>query len=99
LVSEIDDTRCRYLAKTLAASVKKYVEDKKITGIVFATCHDDFIPWLQPDWVFSTQTHELAILTPSEPPEVVVACRSYHTSQGSCSDLLYVYKAPIKTFY
>jgi hypothetical protein len=63
-------TRCRFLAKTLAASVKKYVEDKKITGLVFATCHDDFVPWLQPDWVFSTQTQELVTLTPSEPPEV-----------------------------
>ena len=25
-------------------------------GLVLATCHDDFVPWLQPDWVFSTQT-------------------------------------------
>ena len=62
----------RHLAKSLAASVRKYVNEMKVHSLVFATCHDDFIPWLQPDWVFSTQTKELAILCESDVPEVVV---------------------------
>lgn len=66
----IDSCHDRHLAKTLAASVRRYVNEKELSGLVFATCHDDFIPWLQPDWVFSTQTKELAILCESDIPEV-----------------------------
>ena len=65
----------RHLAKTLAVAVRNYVNDKKLEGLVFATCHDDFVPWLQPDWVFSTQTKELAILAVSDPAQVRLACR------------------------
>ena len=51
-----------------------------IAGLVLATCHDDFVPWLQPDWVFSTQTHELAILTPLPPPKVPLPTSSASSS-------------------
>jgi GNAT superfamily N-acetyltransferase len=68
VVDEFTSNVDRHLAKVVARSVGQYVRAKNIKGLVFATCHEDFIPWLRVDWVYSTQTQELLILKPCSPP-------------------------------
>jgi ABC-type ATPase with predicted acetyltransferase domain len=64
VVDEFTSKVDRHLAKAVSRNLMEYVRKKGLRGLVFATCHDDFVPWLQPDWVFSTQTHELVVLEP-----------------------------------
>lgn len=49
----------RTVAKSCSVALRRYVDAKKINGIVLATCHYDVIEWLQPDWVFDTATGEI----------------------------------------
>ena len=77
VVDEFTSNVDRQLAKVVSRNVMAYVRKKGLKGLVFATCHDDFVPWLQPDWVFSTQTHELLVLEPREAlPPLPTAGRS-----------------------
>ena len=52
---EFTSTVDREVAKFCCASVKKAIckSGKKFIAV---SCHDDFIPWLEPDWVFNTNT-------------------------------------------
>lgn len=51
----------RTVAKTCASSIKKYTDRVGLKGMVFASCHYDIIEWLQPDWVYDTNTKELKL--------------------------------------
>jgi len=64
VVDEFTSFVDRHFARVVSRDVMTYVRTKGIKGLVFATCHDDFVPWLQPDWVYSTQTQELVVLRP-----------------------------------
>ena len=66
VVDEFTSNVDRHLAKQVARDVMTYVRKKGLRRLVFATCHDDFVPWLQPDWVYSTQTQELLVLRPKD---------------------------------
>lgn len=48
----------RLSACAMAAAVRRMIVQRKLRGVVFATVHDDIIPFLQPDWVWHTQKHE-----------------------------------------
>ena len=67
VVDEFTSNVDRHLAKQVSRDVMTYVRKQGITRLVFATCHDDFVPWLQPDWIYSTQTQELVLLRPKDP--------------------------------
>lgn len=43
-------------AISASRALRRYIDQKRLTGIVVATCHTDVLPWLEPDWVFFTQT-------------------------------------------
>jgi len=34
---------------------------KNIKNIIFSSCHFDIIDWLEPDWVFNTNSHEFTV--------------------------------------
>ena len=51
----------RDTARSCARSLKRVATKKGWSKIVVATCHEDVLPWLQPDWVFNTNTGELSV--------------------------------------
>jgi len=55
---EFTSTVDRTVAQFACRAVRKAIE---ATGkqMIVVSCHDDFIPWLQPDWVFSTDDMEM----------------------------------------
>lgn len=42
----------RETAKSLCVAMRKFIHQKDIQNVVLASCHNDIIPFLQPDWVF-----------------------------------------------
>lgn len=48
----------RESAVSASRALRRYIDQRKLTGIVVATCHTDVLPWLEPDWVFFTQTSD-----------------------------------------
>tara|TARA_Y100000593_G_C4290984_1_gene328221 strand:+ start:40 stop:720 length:681 start_codon:yes stop_codon:yes gene_type:complete len=52
LVDEFTSVVNRDVAKAMSNSIQKYIRrtNKKI---ILASCHDDIMEWLQPDWIYS----------------------------------------------
>jgi len=59
VIDEFTSVVNRNVAKSCSASVAKYIRRNDLSGIVFASCHDDIIDWLEPDWVYNTDTKQL----------------------------------------
>jgi ABC-type iron transport system FetAB ATPase subunit/GNAT superfamily N-acetyltransferase len=55
-IDEFTSTVDRTVALSCAHATQRYIRGQRLSGVVFATCHYDVIPWLQPDWVFDTST-------------------------------------------
>ena len=49
----------RDAARSACIAVAKLVLERGYRRIVLAACHDDIVPWLRPDWVFSTEEGKL----------------------------------------
>jgi len=49
----------RNTALGLCNSIQKYIRDKDFRNVVFASVHCDIIPYLNPDWVYDTNTREI----------------------------------------
>ena len=54
VIDEFTSVVDRNVAKAASRSLSKYIKQKKIKNLVFATCHKDVIPWLEPDWIIDT---------------------------------------------
>lgn len=61
LIDEFTSVVDRNVAKACSASVSKYIRKKNLRKVVFASCHRDIIEWLEPDWVYDTDTKELSV--------------------------------------
>jgi energy-coupling factor transporter ATP-binding protein EcfA2 len=48
----------RQVARFSCAAVERYIRSTK-TKFVGVSCHDDIIPWLQPDWVYDVSTGQM----------------------------------------
>ena len=59
VIDEFTSVVNREVAKSCSCSVAKYIRNNGLKRVVFASCHDDIIPYLQPDWVYSTDTRQL----------------------------------------
>jgi len=59
VVDEFTSVVDRTVAKSVSVAVSKYI---RRTGkkVVFLSCHDDIIDWLQPDWHLNTTTKTLS---------------------------------------
>lgn len=53
-IDEFTSVVNRETAKSCCYSIQKFIRKKKLRRIVFASCHDDIVPWLNPDWVYDT---------------------------------------------
>jgi len=52
VVDEYTSVVDRNTAKSMSNALQKYIRRKNIK-VVFASCHDDVIDWLQPDWTYT----------------------------------------------
>ena len=58
IIDEFTSVVNREVAISCSVSLSKYIKSNHIKNVVFASCHDDIIPYLQPDWVYNTDNHE-----------------------------------------
>jgi GNAT superfamily N-acetyltransferase len=54
VIDEFTSVVDRTVAKAASCALRRYVDKHNVTGMVLASCHEDIIPWLQPDWYFTT---------------------------------------------
>lgn len=54
VIDEFTSVVDRVVARIGAAAVAKFVRREAGRQLVVASCHDDIVEWLQPDWVFDT---------------------------------------------
>lgn len=54
VIDEFTSVVDRNVAKAACCAVRRFVDKENLFGIVMASCHEDIIPWLQPDWYFTT---------------------------------------------
>ena len=56
VIDEFTSVVNREVAKSCSNSVQKYIREKGLNNVVFASCHDDIIEYLRPDWIYNTDT-------------------------------------------
>lgn len=57
VIDEFTSVVNREVAKSCSCSISKYIRKAGLKHVVFASCHDDIIPYLEPDWVYDTDEH------------------------------------------
>lgn len=53
-IDEFTSTVDRTTAMSVSRCVSRYARNKALKRVVVASCHEDILPWLQPDWVYYT---------------------------------------------
>jgi len=84
VVDEFTSVVDRAVAKSCSVAIRRYVDKKDLKGLVFSSCHRDIIEWLQPDWVFDTDTGKLSV---GKPQGQTLNWKSFLVRQrpGQCS--------------
>ena len=59
IIDEFTSVVNRECAVSCSTSISKYIKSNGLHNIIFASCHDDIIPFLQPDWIYNTDKKEL----------------------------------------
>jgi len=62
----------RNVAKSCSNALQKFIRNKDIKNVVFASCHYDIIDWLQPDWVFDTNSSKVVSRGSLRRPKIVL---------------------------
>ena len=58
VIDEFTSVVNREVAISCSCAIEKYIRKNKLSNIVFCSCHDDIIPYLQPTWIYNTDKHE-----------------------------------------
>ena len=61
VIDEFTSVVDRNVAKSCSVSISKYIRKHDLKNVVFASCHRDIVEWLEPDWVYDTDTQELSV--------------------------------------
>ena len=56
VIDEFTSVVNREVAISCSSSIAKYIRSNGLKNIVFASCHDDIIPYLSPNWIYNTDT-------------------------------------------
>ncbi len=54
VIDEFTSVVDRNVARSCAAAIHRFIHQRGLHSVVFASCHYDIIEWLRPDWVFDT---------------------------------------------
>lgn len=80
VIDEFTSVVNREVAISCCMSLKKYIQKKGLKRITFASCHDDIIPYLQPDWIWNTDAHEFYNGRYLHRPQINIEIRSCSVS-------------------
>lgn len=58
VIDEFTSVVNREVAKSCSMSISKYIRNHGLQNVVFCSCHDDIAEYLEPDWVYNTDTKE-----------------------------------------
>ncbi len=72
VIDEFTSVVDRNVAKSCSLATRRYIDQKGLKNITFATCHYDIVEWLQPDWVFDTATGSVTTRGSLQRPEISV---------------------------
>jgi GNAT superfamily N-acetyltransferase len=72
VIDEFTSVVDRNVAKSCSLATRRYIDQKGLKNITFATCHYDIVEWLQPDWVFDTATGLVTSRGSLQRPEITV---------------------------
>ena len=72
IIDEFTSVVDRNVAKSCSNALQKFIRNKNIKNVVFASCHYDIIDWLQPDWVFDTNSSKVVTRGLLRRPKVVL---------------------------
>ena len=61
VIDEFTSVVDRNVAKSCSRALSRYVKEKRLHNIVIASCHRDIKEWLEPDWVFDTDTGVMSV--------------------------------------
>lgn len=61
VIDEFTSVVNRECAISCSVSISKYIKSNNLKNIVFASCHDDIINFLEPDWIYDTDKCELSV--------------------------------------
>lgn len=59
VIDEFTSVVDRNVAKAASVALSKYIKKNGIQNVVLATCHEDVLEWLEPDWVINANTGEV----------------------------------------
>jgi ABC-type ATPase with predicted acetyltransferase domain len=67
-IDEFTSVIDRNAARSLCVALQRHIQRQRIRNVVFASCHADFLPFLQPDWVLllDPQSHARLIINPNK---------------------------------
>lgn len=60
VVDEFTSVVDRSVAKSCSNALRRYVASGAVSNIILASCHYDIVDWLEPDWIFDTNTGQVA---------------------------------------
>lgn len=69
-IDEFTSVVDRAVAKSCAWAMQRYIRNKNIARIIFASCHYDVIDWLMPDWVYDCGSEKLSRRGSERRPEI-----------------------------
>ena len=72
VIDEFTSVVDRNVAKSCSLATRRYIDQKGLKNITFATCHYDIVEWLQPDWVFDTASGSVTTRGSLKRPEIIV---------------------------
>jgi ABC-type Mn2+/Zn2+ transport system ATPase subunit len=58
IIDEFTSVVNRETALSLSVCLSKYIRKNNLKNIVLASCHRDIVDWLEPDWVFDTDSKQ-----------------------------------------
>lgn len=58
VIDEFTSVVNREVAISCSCAIEKYIRKNNLHNIVFCSCHDDIIPYLNPTWIYNTDKHE-----------------------------------------
>lgn len=61
VIDEFTSVVNRECAISCSTSISKFIHNNNLRNVVFASCHDDIIEYLQPDWIYNTDKKELSV--------------------------------------
>jgi len=72
VIDEFTSVVDRNVAKSCSNALQKFIRNKNFKNVVFASCHYDIIDWLQPDWVFDTNSSKVTTRGLLRRPKIVL---------------------------